>query len=265
MIWFLLLVLILGIAVLVVNSQSNKINQNVELEEAQDDIENQRTTTKDDEPKDNWEKFDFYESKMLPAFGRYKIKYEDQDGLKTERVVQIKRVYENNGKYALDAHCEFRNAHRTFINERVQQAINVETGQVVSNLAIDALEKYKDSDEWKALEAIDKNWFGVALLVFVSRADGQMRKNERLHIASYLRLRSSEIDLDETTLDKAIKAIGEPSYKEFKSMVLELKKYDDKEHLKLIFDLSLKIVETQKIIDPMEKVAIDIISEAIKD
>ena len=42
-----------------------------------------------EEEKDNWEKFDYCNARLLPAKGNYKIIYEDQSGLKTERDIKV--------------------------------------------------------------------------------------------------------------------------------------------------------------------------------
>lgn len=214
------------------------------------------------EEKDNWERFDFYSAKMLPAKGRYRINYEDQRGLKTERNIEVKRVHENAGKYAIDAHCLLRSAHRAFLGERIQKAINLDSGGIVEDLARDAMAQYNDSGEGRALAAIDKDWMGVAVLVFICRADGQMRKAERAIVAEYLKRRCTEMPLDDTELDTAIKSIGEPDHREFKRIIRDLKSAGDSARLIDLLDCAKQIVGTQKTIAPMEKAALEIITEA---
>ena len=218
-----------------------------------------------DEEKDSWERFDFYSAKMIPGLGRYKINYEDQLGLKTERIIKVKRVHESFGKFAIDAHCELRDSHRCFIDERVKKAINIDTGVIVESLALDAIAQFKDSGEGRALEAIDKEWVGMAILVFIAKADGQMRKEERFIIAEYLKNRCSNIKFDEFELDSAIKAIGDMGYKEFKRMINDIKKAGEVENLKLIFESAKKVVETQKVVDPMEKLALEFIAKTLEE
>jgi hypothetical protein len=214
--------------------------------------------------KDNWERFDFYSARILPAKGRYRINYEDQSGLKTERDIEVKRVHENAGKYAIDAHCSLRNAHRSFINERVQKAVNLDNNEIVENLALDAVVQYNDSAEGRALAAIDREWKGVAILVFVCRADGQMRKAERAIIADYIKRHRNDVTLDDTELDTAIKAFGEPDHREFKRIIRDFKAAGDHERLNDLFECAKQIVGTQKTAAPMEKAALEILKEATR-
>jgi len=216
-----------------------------------------------DEEKDNWEQFDFYRAKMLPAKGRYRINYEDQRGLKTERDIEVKRVHECQGKYAIDAHCSLRDAHRSFLGERIKKAINLDSGEIVEDLARDAIAQYNDSGEGRALAAIDKEWMGVVALVFVCRADGQMRKAERTIVAEYLKRRCSDVLLDDAELDSAIKALGEPDHREFKRIIRDLKTAGERDRLADLLDCAKRIVETQKTVAPMEKAALEILEEAV--
>jgi hypothetical protein len=216
-----------------------------------------------DEEKDNWEQFDYYSAKMLPATGRYRINYEDQRGVKTERDIQVKRVHENSGQYAIDAHCLLRNAHRSFLNERIQKVINLDTAEIVENLAREAILQYNNSGEGRALTVIDKEWMGVAILTFVCRADGQMRKAERLIIAEYLKGRCANVTLDDADLDSAIKSIGEPDHREFKRIIRDLKTAGERDQLSNLLDCANRIVATQKTVAPMEKAALEILSDAI--
>lgn len=215
------------------------------------------------EEKDNWEQFDFYRARMLPAKGRYRITYVDQHGLKTERDIEVKRVHECEGKYAIDAHCFLRNAHRSFLGECIGKAINLDSGEIVENLARDAIAQYSDSGEGRALSAIDKEWMGVAVLVFVCRADGQMRKAERAIVAEYLKRHCTDVPLDDAELDSAIKALGEPDHKEFKRIIRDLKTAGERDRLTDLLDCTKRIIGTQKNVAPMEKAALEILEGAV--
>lgn len=241
--------------------KSNETVIRIETSIAHNEPETDSIQSGDDE-KDNWERFDFYSARMFPAQGRYRINYEDQRGLKTERDIEVKRVHENAGKYAVDANCLLRNAHRSFLGERIQNAINLDSGEIVEDLARDAMAQYTDSGEGRALAAIDKEWMGVAVLTFVCRADGQMRKAERAIVAEYLKRRCIDMPLDDTELDSAIKSIGEPDHREFKRIIRDLKAVGDHVRLSDLLECAKQIVGTQKTIAPMEKAALEMLTEA---
>lgn len=132
----------------------------------------------------------------------------------------------------------------------------------MEDLARDAIAQYGDSNEGRALSAIDKEWMGVAVLVFVCRADGQMRKAERAIVAEYLKRHCADVLLDAAELDSAIKALGEPDHKEFKRIIRDLKAAGDRDRLTDLLDCAKRIVDTQKTVAPMEKAALEILEEA---
>ena len=211
------------------------------------------------EEKDNFERFDYYRSVELPGIGNYKIKYVDQGGLHTERDIHIKRVHKDGDLYAVDAHCYLRDGHRSFIDDRIESAVNLDTGEVVDSVALDAIAQYKESDEGHAIAAIDREWSGVAILVFVCRADGRMLKPERAIVADYVKQRCPDIVLDDAALDDQIKAVEEPEQRAFRRMINSIKKSGDTENLTLLQDFAVRIVGTQKTVDPMEKAALEIL------
>ena len=213
--------------------------------------------------KDNWERFDFYGASLVPAKGRYHITYTDQSGLDTERDIDIKRVYSSGGEYAMAAFCHLRGAHRTFIDNRVKSATDLDTGEIVASVANHAIAQFKDTGEGRAIAAIDREWMAAAILSFVCRADGRMLKAERAVVADYFKRRCPDITQDEAELDKAIKTIGEPDQREFKRIISDMKAAGDIERLRDILDCARRIVATQKTIDPMEAAALEILAGAV--
>ncbi|WP_430228870.1 hypothetical protein [Nitrosomonas communis] len=213
--------------------------------------------------KDNWERFDFYGAIVYPAKGSYRINYTDQRGLTTERDISIKRVYDSNGKFALDAHCHLRNGHRSFIDDRIKKAVDIETGEVVESLARHAIAQYENSGEGKAWSAIGREADALDILLFVSRADSRMLKAERKIIADYLKRRCNDLVLEDKELDDAIKSLGAIDHRQFKKTIAEMKSSGDIDRLRDITDCAKRIVATQKTIDPLEKAAIEILETAI--
>lgn len=217
-----------------------------------------------EEEKDKRDSFDFYSAIVLPAQGRYRIDYKDRNGEETTREIEVRQVQESHGRYAIDAYCYLRYDHRTFINDRVQEAVNLDSEEVVEDLACDAMAQYKASPEGCALTAIDMEWKAVAILVYVCRADGRMRKPERTIIAGFLKRRCTDLTLDDKELDSAIKSIrGIPEYREFKRFIRDLKVDGDHDKLNDLLECAKRIVASEKTIDPMEKAALEVLEKAI--
>jgi hypothetical protein len=213
--------------------------------------------------KDNWEQFDFYRAIVRKAQGNYRITYTDQRGLTTERNISINRVYDKDGKFALDAHCHLHNVHRSFINDGIQKAVDTETGEVIENIAQHAIAQYENSREGKVWSAIGREVDSLDILLFICRADGRMLKAESEIIADYLKRRCSDLIFEERALDDAIKSLGTIDHHQFKRTIAEMKSSGDFERLRDITDCAKRIVATQKTIDPFEKASIEILETAI--
>lgn len=216
----------------------------------------------DEEDKDNWERFNFYGAQIVPAIGRYHITYTDRSGLTTERDITIKRAYDDDGKFAIAAHCHLRKAHRSFIDESINSAVDLDTGEVVPSVARHAIEQYHNSDEGKVWKAIGREINSVLALLFVCRADSRMMKAERAIVADYLKRHCHDLDLDDTQLDNTIKTLGTPDQREFKKIIADMKAAGDIDRLRDITDCAKRIVATQKNVDPLERAAIEILEAA---
>jgi len=233
-------------------------------------IESSQTSDTDAHPgekvetKDNFESFPFADAEMLAACGNYKITYTDQRGLKTEREIDVKRVHKAGGSYAIDAHCRMRNGHRSFIDSRIEKAIDLVTGEVVDKLAEHAISQYENSAAGKTWTAIQKEFAAVMIMSFVCRADGRMMKDERAIFADYLKRRHPELCEDDALLEDAIKSTGTPTNMDFKRFVWSLKAAGDYDRLDDLLDCAKRIVATQKTVDPMEAAAIEIIEAAAR-
>ncbi|MCP5273487.1 MAG: TerB family tellurite resistance protein [Burkholderiales bacterium] len=238
-----------------------KTNRKTHKTTKQDDyIDNVQDT--DNEEKDNWERFNFYGAQVIPAKGRYHITYTDQRGLTTERDITIKRAYADNNQFAVGAHCYLRNAHRSFINESISNAVDLDTGEIVASVAHHAIEQYNNSNEGKVWKAINNEYKPLLLLIYVCRADGRMLKAERAIVGDYLKRHCLEIELDDVEVDNAIKQLSEPDNREFKKIIADLKAAGEIEKLRDITDSAKRIVATQKSVDPLEKAAIEILEVA---
>jgi len=180
----------------------------------------------------------------------------------TERDIDIKRVYEDGDQYAMDAFCHLRGEHRSFIDNRIKAAVDLDSGEVISSVAQHAIAQFSDSGQGLALAAIEREWMAAALLSFVCRADGRMLKAERAIVADYFKRRCPDLKHDDAALDEVIKTIGEPDQREFKRIIFDMKAAGDMDRLRDISDCAKRIVATQKTVDPMEAAALEILQKA---
>jgi hypothetical protein len=222
------------------------------------------------EDKDNWEGFNYYKSVVVPAKGRYRIKYTDQRGMNTERDIDVKRAFDDQGKFAINAFCMMRQANRSFLDDRIQSAVNLDTGEIVGSVARDAIQQYVTSDEGVAYEQeksvfaeIQKEWAGICILMFVAKADGRLVKKEREIVAEYLKAYCQDQSFSDDVLDKVIKQLNAPDQRQFESLVKQINKSGDVARLKLLFECAEKIIDTGKTVEPFEKYALEVLRRAV--
>lgn len=214
-----------------------------------------------DEERDAWEPFDFYGSKLLPATGIYRIKYTDRNGLDSEREISVRRIYMDKKDAMIDAFCHMRKASRSFLNSRVKEAVDAETGEVISDLAEAAISQYQQSPEGRIDELFRSEEPALSALLFVARADGRMLKPERMAIARYLKDQHPDTTVSEVEIEKQVKKLWAPdSLTEFRRVLRQLS--GNKAVLASVEDAAKAIVATQKDIDPAEQAALDLIAKA---
>lgn len=210
--------------------------------------------------KDAWESFDYYSAVSIPALGKYKILYKDSQGQTTEREIEVREVLKNKEGYAVEAKCLLRNANRTFISFRILSSVNADTGEIVENLAEDAIQQFNNSDKGVITTAINNDWESIQILMFISKADGRMLKNEREIIAEYIKKTNTSFALNDSLLDEIIKNLASPDQVEFNNYLKKLR--SDKSKLMDLIEYSRRIIDTQKIVSPLETAALELIHKA---
>lgn len=207
-------------------------------------------------------KFNFAGAKILPASGYYNITYTNRHGITTNRNISVSRVYENNGKFVIDAYCHLRASRRSFFEHRINRAVDLNTGQFVNNVAQHAITSFDDALIQKTWETMSYEMMGLYLLEFICCADRRMLKTERSIVADYLKRRRPDIVLDDEQLERILKRLGTPDPRQFKRIVSDMKASGDIARLREIADCAKRLVATPKTADPLEKAAIEIPEEA---
>jgi|GEM_PF-599745 len=75
------------------------------------------------------------------ARGHYQIKYTDREGSTTSREIEVKQVDLDGSHYVIKAYCSLRKATRVFLDQNITEAINLETGEAIRSVALDAMER----------------------------------------------------------------------------------------------------------------------------
>jgi len=92
------------------------------------------TETRRDSEEDEWEGSFWEVEQPHPTNARLHLRYVDGAGQQTERTVDVRQFGAFGPSCLLIGHCNLRNATRSFRTDRIQSCVDVETGEVVSDV-----------------------------------------------------------------------------------------------------------------------------------
>lgn len=130
------------------------------------------------------------------------IDFKDRSGNKTRRHITTRSYQYNVNDGLIDAFCHLRNARRPFLFSRIEQATDLETGQVIGDLRAWLDEKYKLTPAARVDELLDEHWAGLSCLHYVAKADGAFRAKEKHIVRAFLARHSPNSDPD--SIDQVI-------------------------------------------------------------
>ena len=216
------------------------------------------------EPTDAWEGgfWDASDPKKLSI--HLEIDYIDGGGRKTERSVKVREF--DNELYGgiLIGDCELRNAKRTFRFDRIKRAVDIESGELITDIRSYLNKVYEQSPE-KSIEILTSDFIDVLkILFFVAKADGQYRKEEKVVVAGYVRELLADDRVTDELIDAEMRYMDLPSLQAYKNAVGRVVRGGQVNPSGLL-DCCNDIVATQKQVHPAEKVALDYLSKKAEE
>jgi len=191
---------------------------------------------------------------------RLEITYNDRSGQESQRSINITGY---DGSAYLNGFCEMRQETRTFRIDRIKEAIDQETGELIESVPDYLLEKYKQSPEHKISKVFENHIDIIKVLLHIGKADGQLRAEEKEIICSVIRSISKDKQLPENEIIKFLTKMEVPSLHSFKLAFGRVcKTYPN--HTPKIYDIAKKIIDTQKAIHANEQEALDYMIKKMK-
>ena len=211
---------------------------------------------------DAWEGA-FWEAADPKRFSaRLAITYRDSNGSVTERQVRVREF--DNEVYGgmMIGHCSLRDATRTFRFDRVQTAIDAETGEVISDLRFFLNTAYENSAE-RSVELLAEDYLDVMkVLFYVAKADGQFRKEEKVVVCEYAKKLTRDDRISIELVEPIFKEFGLLSAQAFKLAVGRVFSSGGIDPVALA-ECCREIVATQKTIHHAEKDALEFIGKKL--
>lgn len=180
---------------------------------------------------------------------QYTLIYKDAIGNVTRRVIDLQGfMWEEN--FYIIAYCHLRNAQRQFSLDRIVSLYDA-SGNKIQNPKDYFLALYKQTPKYKTENALKEKTEQLSLLVFLARADGAMRKNEREIILKYLDSQIQGLDLD--AAEKRVKSL-QCDLRAFNQILKNAQQWPGAEKQMLLSCVN-QIYSLKKTPDPMEKAA----------
>lgn len=206
--------------------------------------------------KDAWEGDDWDFDDAAPCEASIEIEYIDAAGLKTTRAVDVQYCSFNGDSSMFKGLCYLRNAQRMFKFSRVQSAVDLETGEVVRDLENFLRVKYEASPYAALTMVFDQYMDNLRALLYVGKADGQLRQGERGVIYDFIRDLASNKEIPADTIRKWFDRIDIPSLAAYRQIVGRISKQE-----KDLIEMTLRAAEdmsgTNKNAKPAELEAIE--------
>ncbi|GAB6390931.1 MAG: hypothetical protein MdMp014T_0304 [Treponematales bacterium] len=185
------------------------------------------------------------------------ITYEDANGFKSERDIEILNFEEYSGLLYINAFCHLRKEQRQFLADRV---LSVETADCPHPDPQKFFwRRYHQTPEYQTEKALSAHYDEILLLVFMARSDGKMMKNEREIVLRYIDAATGGIDAGaaEALLKRTACELAQ-----FNGVLKKAKGWTE-ETKKLLLSCAGQIYNLKKSPDPMETAAMEKLSKAL--
>ncbi len=208
-----------------------------------------------DKDRDEWEGSFWEVSQPLPAKAKLRLAYTDGAGQKTERTVDVRQFGAFGDSVLLIGHCNMRNETRTFRSDRISSCIDEETGELVNDVRGYLQAKYDASpDRTKDLLLVDE-YDTLRVLLYVGKADGQLRAAEKAVIRETCVALTSDSRLTDKSIDELFTGMDVPTLQAFKLAVGRLSKREAAAQA-VVMAAAEKMVATQKVVHASEQEAL---------
>lgn len=244
------------------NPEIKVIINSSDFNEYDNEVDNDKDDNEVDHDNDAWEGsfWDASDPKKITA--HIEIDYVDGSKSSTTRTVRVREFDNALHGGIIMGHCELRNATRTFRFDRIKKCIDLETGEVVTDVKKYINNRYDQSPE-KSTDILTIDYVDVLKVIyFMAKADGQYRREEKEVISKYVRKLVRDERITTKMIDDILKEIDVPTMQGFKLAFSRVLKGGEVKP-ELLATCCQEIVNTQKSVHPVEKEALNYIDKKL--
>jgi len=206
---------------------------------------------------DNWDTpTDLIPSNPKPVRVTLRLSYQDASKKISERLVDVKECDTTNPAGYLFGFCHLRQSVRTFRIDRIQQAVDVETGEIITNLSAYANQKYEESPIASLDRLFADSIDAIRGLFYIGKADGRFTAKEKQIFLHYCQTAANDSSITMSQIDAACKNLPTPTKQAYKLICGRLAKLDERQRA-AILAATEEMIATEKTISGEEAEALD--------
>jgi len=177
------------------------------------------------------------------------IEYIDAKNNISKRRITIKKLVETKNDYLLYSYCHERKSIRSFKLSRIQELVDIETGEIIENPENFIKERIiNESPLANLTKQIQQHYHELNLMVYMGRVDGYLHPREREIILNYLDKNSDNL-LDFSIIDDEIRRMNCDSI-QFRESLQVVSLQPNRQS---IYNLLIEIAYSDNILDPLEE------------
>lgn len=188
------------------------------------------------------------------------FRYTDSNGAVTNRQIRAKAfVPWLDNDYLVLGFCNYRKANRSFATSRMQDVVDLETGECIDEVDRYLTQIYENSDYKKIDKFINEHISVVACLLYLAKLDGNLTKTQKSLIISYIAETSGAAMVTDLVANKLIKDFSEDlTSQEFRKLLSQIRR-EQPDNLTKLRELGPKVVYARRSDAEIGRAAMDTI------
>lgn len=173
--------------------------------------------------------------------------YTDSNGAITSRQIRSKAFvpWLDNDHLVL-GFCNYRKANRSFATSRMEDVVDLETGECIDDIDRYLTETYVNSDYKKVDDFIDSRMSVVECLLYLAKLDGNLTKTQKSLIIGYIAEASGVAMVTDSVASKLIKDFAEDlTPQQFRKMLSQMRR-EHPENLAVLRELGQHVVGARR-------------------
>jgi hypothetical protein len=173
--------------------------------------------------------------------------YTDSNGATTNRKIRTEAfVCWLDNDHLVQGFCNYRKANRSFVTSRMEDVVDLDTGECVDDIDAYLTEIYEASDYKKVDDFIDRHISVVECLLYLAKLDGNITKTQKSLIIGYITEVSGVAMVTDSVANKLIRDFAEDITPQKYRTLLSQMRREQPENLAALRDLGPKIVGARR-------------------